>query len=1159
MSKLFPTTKKYGECEVCGDLTGKCRRPEDSAFHLCMNVSDAKIGERINGFICVKQDTGKGWATFVRETDQEKHVPQHTKLVRKSRRPAPVSLCAEERDRYYRQLLAELSLAPEDHQELLKRGFSTQEIEAIGYKSVVRSQPLRNHYPTTLPGIAPNGKALLVGGAGYLCPLRDYHGNIVAMQLRLRAPEDGNRYRWLSSRNQALGIDGENPLTVCHPAKEPVGVAFAEGTGAKPHFVAQKLGYITIGAAGGQWPSSPETLKATLAHVAEPGATIILFPDAGDVLNRHVMPRWKATFELIESYGYDVQFAWWGQINKKADDIDELAHTGLISYISAHEFWQIAEQQTGDVWPFWRTARTFTPDHEQEERYFTAPLPQQGEAYFIRSGLGTGKTHWLIETLIGAYQNHGFLSIGYRNSLLIQFCEDPHFQEQNIHWYHLQSDLKDKTGALIIQDPHSKISCCIDSLPHFSEKDFDDRIVILDEVESVVRQLLQAETAVSLQREKIKELFFAMLNRAALVVCLDGLLSDVTVRYLEKAMPNKKIIRYSNTYTGNRGTVEFLEIATSGDLHRVNDSSPVIDAILSNDSRFAVLSDSQQQCEALAQQLTQKGKRVLRVDSTTIHEKETRAFLIAPAQHLTENQIDVLIYSPSAEAGLNIDIKGWFSDIYALFFGVIGTNAQLQMLARVRDPQALIHVYAARHGMRSTATSSAKLPKEIEEEVIEYIKECAYSSLQGVPNQQQIYTLAERLIALSKSTHFEHEAVLFSIAQHEKRHLRQCLFEALLESGYNVIPVVAFSADMALHKTAVADVKQHKAEEIFHAPNISSEEAQQLSRQFGLKPIEKAAVTRRRLLERLPGIEHKHYPAAPLSPQLLPTQTWGETSGEPIFSAEFVHHIKFENRAAISEAELFWLLLHPDAAKALQQERWHRALTLFTDPDEPESSKRLNLFTYRSRWKQIETLRSSGILTFLDPEKEWCGSDPEILRLYAFFRDKKVQRATGLKPGNATPCEFLGRLLRSLGLKTARRWDSATRTRYYRLCPETLSSPIRCAIIEAVERRFRERLEAIGQCNWAELIGVVEEQETPLERTIEARSPSGISVIEPSEGDLLLCLEYAIADGTEALLSLWQEWSQSVREQALSVVRAFKPSLFEELRSISESAHEIYT
>ncbi|MHC5720372.1 MAG: hypothetical protein ACYTX0_52190, partial [Nostoc sp.] len=129
----------------------------------------------------------------------------------------------------YRKLFDELEVNEEDKKEWRRRGLTNSEIELAGYKSIDRYQKLREKYSNLLPGISSGGNMIMTD-AGWLCPVRDKHGRIVAAQVRLRViPTGGGRYRWLSSRTKTNpngqsphiypqgANDGELPLAVFYP------------------------------------------------------------------------------------------------------------------------------------------------------------------------------------------------------------------------------------------------------------------------------------------------------------------------------------------------------------------------------------------------------------------------------------------------------------------------------------------------------------------------------------------------------------------------------------------------------------------------------------------------------------------------------------------------------------------------------------------------------------------------------------------------------------------------------------------------------------------------------------------------------------------------------------------------------------------------------
>jgi hypothetical protein len=118
-------------------------------------------------------------------------------------------------------------------------------------------------------------------------------------------------------------------------------VALVEGVGAKPLILAQRLGLVTIGAAGGQFAASPQTLRLTLETLGCKG--VEFYPDAGAVQNKDILRQYRATWKLLKAWGYEVRIAYWGQEDKRVhDDIDELSDLSLIRFLSIAEFEAIA-------------------------------------------------------------------------------------------------------------------------------------------------------------------------------------------------------------------------------------------------------------------------------------------------------------------------------------------------------------------------------------------------------------------------------------------------------------------------------------------------------------------------------------------------------------------------------------------------------------------------------------------------------------------------------------------------------------------------------------------------------------------------------------------------------------------------------------------------
>ncbi|HHP7244300.1 MAG TPA: hypothetical protein ACFE0H_06405, partial [Elainellaceae cyanobacterium] len=361
---IFTPTRRGNPCQICGDTTGKCRETDQTL--LCMNIADAS--QPIPGFTFIgrtKDDLwGKWIATNIRAQNLRTtaHDRNHGQQSRKQQRTkseisqqyCPDSLSNDERDRLYRQILSQLTLHPDDRADLHRRGLTTELIHHWGFKSVEQWQSLDQVFPTSLAGISSSGRSLNTPFPGYLCPIYDIKGRITGFQVRNRALEPNTpKYYWLTSKTKSspdgatphLG-NGELPLAVYSPNQPPQkeAIALVEGTGPKPLLTAQRLGIITIGAAGGQFSSSRQTLRQILDETTCQFSQKIVefYPDAGAICNPHVLRQYRATWRLLKSWGYTIQVMWWKQLTKADPDIDELSDLSSISSITEAEFDAIA-------------------------------------------------------------------------------------------------------------------------------------------------------------------------------------------------------------------------------------------------------------------------------------------------------------------------------------------------------------------------------------------------------------------------------------------------------------------------------------------------------------------------------------------------------------------------------------------------------------------------------------------------------------------------------------------------------------------------------------------------------------------------------------------------------------------------------------------------
>ncbi|NJM73390.1 MAG: hypothetical protein HC862_26510 [Scytonema sp. RU_4_4] len=399
MTKPVPTRYR-NPCLICGDTKGKCR--ETPTTLLCMNVVDRHSAPGGFKFLGLSRDGL--WGKFIedkghesKEKSQEWRQLQAQKkrqreLEEKERRAR--LLTESERDRESRKLLAQLPVSTNHRNDLQRRGLSDELIARGMFKSVVAWQPLDFEVSWRLAGVSSSGKSLTNAQSGYMCPIWNPQGQIVAWQLRCDVTSvDDAKYKWASSASKwrpngptSHLPNGELPLTYCvptfdinttNPLAEYIGLA--EGI-LKPWIVAQIRQHVVIGAAGGNHAGSEQTLRYYVDEASQClGGTkkALLYADAGAIANRHVMRAYRRTYKLLLRWGYTLRVAWWGQIDKNCADPDEYkGNFEIITWAqfeslshSTSSFWDNLKVSFAKLGKFLGTVKKFdnkAPHHPQQ-------------------------------------------------------------------------------------------------------------------------------------------------------------------------------------------------------------------------------------------------------------------------------------------------------------------------------------------------------------------------------------------------------------------------------------------------------------------------------------------------------------------------------------------------------------------------------------------------------------------------------------------------------------------------------------------------------------------------------------------------------------------------------------------------------------------------
>ncbi|NJL78628.1 MAG: hypothetical protein HC917_06805 [Richelia sp. SM2_1_7] len=160
----FKPFGKGNPCKVCGQENSACRQhTTDENYVHCHTHASARKLEVINGWKCIEvakghtagfrpDDTGKTSQEYITRQLQENALrKKNNEAIEKKLREK--ALPVAERHKFYSEILDQLEIDNATRADLKRRGFSDEEINRSGFKSVKKSQRLNKEFPSTLSGI----------------------------------------------------------------------------------------------------------------------------------------------------------------------------------------------------------------------------------------------------------------------------------------------------------------------------------------------------------------------------------------------------------------------------------------------------------------------------------------------------------------------------------------------------------------------------------------------------------------------------------------------------------------------------------------------------------------------------------------------------------------------------------------------------------------------------------------------------------------------------------------------------------------------------------------------------------------------------------------------------------------------------------------------
>ncbi|OPX89445.1 MAG: hypothetical protein A4E53_01522 [Pelotomaculum sp. PtaB.Bin104] len=329
-----PSDERIFRCPICGDST---QHPNKG--HLYINAKSGK-------FRCQRcYEEGNAitlWAKFHRINNKTAYMQlcDNVEAGPAPTRPSPAPTPAadiNEKNGTYNQFLKVLSLNQEHKNDLLRRGFTELQISNNLYKSIPQDSKFRwkvTRYLTekgfTLEGVpgffTRNGKFGtfwdFVNPPGYLIPVRDVHGRIQALQIKV----DDGKYIWFSSHGMPNGTTSNAPA---HYTGGKGRVWVTEGP-LKADVASTFLSAPFIGVPGiGSWKEA-DTILESLG-----GKELIVAFDSDYRTNPNVAKALRDFITNLKSKGYLPQNATWpASYGKGIDDALLKLHKKEISSIT---------------------------------------------------------------------------------------------------------------------------------------------------------------------------------------------------------------------------------------------------------------------------------------------------------------------------------------------------------------------------------------------------------------------------------------------------------------------------------------------------------------------------------------------------------------------------------------------------------------------------------------------------------------------------------------------------------------------------------------------------------------------------------------------------------------------------------------------------------
>lgn len=692
----------------------------------------------------------------------------------------------------------------------------------------------------------------------------------------------------------------------------------------------------------------------------------------------------------------------------------------------------------------WNKSREFKALKKVAQTNFEFPkdTPKNNAIIAVKSGLGTGKTAAMLAMIEG--KKTGAILIGYRNNLLFQTISRA--AQEFIVISHINED------GIVDENEEISLSCCINS-GHKLSGMFKGRDVYFDEIESVIKHLVDGGTFTNFEQKRAMNIFQEAVRESNRVFLLDGNLTSETVNFIHQFATDKEVFSVENTQKIAPHNIYFCDGFVVDDDGKAQlkprAKSHLISHLSDKETVPFIATDSKKFAHELQEYLIRDGKVGIVISADTVHEAYAKEFLQDPNRYIKTHKPGYVIITPSCESGVSITER-YFTAKYSFFCGVLGTSSQHQMMFRLRDNSINHYVYCPISSqIRDNSIPQGYSEKRIKEALLDRINLSALMCISVSDFVETKNIIMAALERMQPDTWFAYSCKLWAKDNYEKKHLRECLRASLKDAGH-VITETQWGICEALDgymKEIKEELFDREAElQYLAVPYESMEECEKIEKENkdGLTPELRRRIEKTKLiLERLPNIDKE------------------ECYGVELFQK------KLKIRGYISSHQNFSRLQNIAVNWKKQEEDWFYKTT-------SEYSFIGNL--RYPNYTKIAALHDLKILDLIKEEREFTKDSPELVNLFNIVNNsKELLTKLNINKRKVTESkkevmELFRQLLSFIGIelgKANKKLDSSgIRINHYKIDWDKYNDPIRLSIVKITTNKDSEWLENHQIISW---------------------------------------------------------------------------------------------